>query len=261
VYRPDAYVRSGRRESVIDAWRFAVGTFTRFPVTAPRAITGWGIVLAPIVAIVVAFPVAALGQWATSWASPWLIALGIVAVLTWVNRALHLDGLADTADALGSGKSAEGALAIARRSDIGPMGVLTLVFVLLAQLIGLAQVPEQLIVTVVVAVVTSRIVLVVSCTRVFPAARNDGLGAAVAGSVPTAAAIGWIVVLAAGTIGYGWWVGSFVMPIAAFLGLIAGIAMSVLARRRFGGVTGDTFGASIEIAFTASILVVAVSAG
>jgi adenosylcobinamide-GDP ribazoletransferase len=245
---------------VIDAWRFAIGTFTRFPVPPPRAITGWGIALAPIVAVLVVFPIGALGQWAALAVSPWLVALGILAVLTWVNRALHLDGLADTADALGSAQPAEQALAIARRSDIGPMGVLTLIFVVLAQLIGLAQVPGHLIVALVVAAVTSRIALVVSCTPAFPAARIDGLGAAIAGSVPPMVAIAWVVSLAAGTIGYAWWAQAVIVPIAAAVGLIAGIAMSLVARRRLGGITGDTLGASVEVAFTASIVAIAISA-
>ncbi len=245
---------------MIDAWRFAIGTFTRFPVTAPRIITGWGIALAPIVAIVVVVPIGAIGQWATSRISPWLVSLAVLAALTWLNRALHLDGLADTADALGSGKPAEAALLIARKSDIGPMGVLTLMFVVLAQLIGLAQVPDQLLITMLVAGITSRVVLVVSCTSAFPAARADGLGAAVAGSVPVGVAVTWVVALIVGTVGYGWWADSIVVPIAAAVGLFAGVAMSLLVRRRFGGVTGDTLGASLELAFTASIVAMAVSA-
>jgi adenosylcobinamide-GDP ribazoletransferase len=245
---------------VTDAWRFAFGTFTRFAVPAPKAITGWGIALAPIVAVLVALPIGALGQWAATTVSPWLVALAILAALTWINRALHLDGLADTADALGSAKPAEQALEIARRSDIGPMGVLTLMFVVLAQLIGLAQVPDHLIITLVVAAAASRIALVISCTRAFPAARADGLGAAIAGSVAPIVAIAWVAVLAAGTISYAWWAQAVIVPIAAGVGLFAGITTSLIARRRFGGITGDTLGASIEIAFTASIIAIAVSA-
>lgn len=245
---------------MIDAWRFAFGTFTRFPVPAPKVITGWGIALAPIVAVLIALPIGALGQWAATAVSPWLVVLAILVALTWVNRALHLDGLADTADALGSAKPAEQALEIARRSDIGPMGVLTLIFVVLAQLIGLAQVPDHLIVSLVVAAVASRVALVVSCTRAFPAARADGLGAAIAGSVPSVVAIAWVMMLAVGSIGYGWWAQAVSVPIAAAVGLFAGVAMSALARRRLGGVTGDTLGASIEVAFTASIVAIAVSA-
>ena len=46
-----------------------------------------------------------------------------VASLALLTRGLHLDGLADLADGLASGKAAPAALDIMRRSDIGPLGV------------------------------------------------------------------------------------------------------------------------------------------
>jgi adenosylcobinamide-GDP ribazoletransferase len=73
-------------------------------------------------------------------------------------------------------------------------------------------------------------------------------------------AIAWVVSLAVATIGYAWWAQAIIVPIAAAVGLLAGVAMSLLARRRLGGITGDTLGASIEVAFTASIVAMAVSA-
>lgn len=246
---------------MIDAWRFAIGTFTRIPVRPPTRVTGLGIALAPLVALLIALPLALIGQWAMSVAPAWLVALGVLAVWVWINRALHLDGLADTADALGSGQIAAQALAIARKSDIGPMGVLTLVFVLLAQVASLAQLQQTFIAAVLVAAVTSRVVLVVSCTRIFPAARPDGLGAAVAGSVALPIAWLWLLLLAAGTAGYGWWAMNAAVPIAAAIGLAAGMVLTLIARRRLGGITGDTLGAGIEIAFTASLVAMAVSAG
>src|SRR4030088_2467025 len=55
------------------------------------------------------------------------LAVGSLAVLP---RGLHLDGLADLADGLGSRRPADQALDIMRRSDIGPFGVVTLVLTL-----------------------------------------------------------------------------------------------------------------------------------
>src|SRR6185369_9321127 len=52
------------------------------------------------------------------------LAVGSLALLT---RGLHLDGLADLADGLASGKPAPGALDIMHRSDIGPLGTVTLI--------------------------------------------------------------------------------------------------------------------------------------
>ncbi len=57
--------------------------------------------------------------------------------LALLTRCLHLDGLADTADGLGSGAPAARALEIMRKSDIGPFGVVTLIFVLGADVAAL----------------------------------------------------------------------------------------------------------------------------
>ena len=64
------------------------------------------------------------------------LSVGSLAAAT---RALHLDGLADLADGLGSRKPAAGALDVMRRSDIGPFGVVTVVLTLLLQVAGLTQ--------------------------------------------------------------------------------------------------------------------------
>src|ERR1700736_6269389 len=62
-----------------------------------------------------------------------------VASLALLSRGLHLDGLADLADGLGSGRPAPAALDIMKRSDIGPFGVMTLVLTLLIQVAALAR--------------------------------------------------------------------------------------------------------------------------
>ena len=68
--------------------------------------------------------------------------MATAAVPAALTRGLHLDGLADTADGLGSAKPAEDALRIMKQSDIGPFGVITLLFVLLAQVAVLFQLYE-----------------------------------------------------------------------------------------------------------------------
>ena len=82
---------------------------------------------------------AAAGRWsaavvgwvARGWsARPRSSGLLVVGVLALGTRALHLDGLADTVDGLGSGWDRERSLEIMRRGDVGPMGVVALVIVL-----------------------------------------------------------------------------------------------------------------------------------
>src|SRR5215472_15687284 len=117
-----------------------------------------------------------------------LTAAGLaVATLALLTRGLHLDGLADLADGLGSGQPAPIALDIMRRSDIGPFGTVTLVLTLLIQVASLAQAEAagdgRGPAAVITAVVTGRLALTWACCQGVTAARPEGLGALVAGTV------------------------------------------------------------------------------
>lgn len=126
-----------------DGLRFAFGTLTVLPVPVTRwdrdAARG-GMLCAPLAGLVVGGCAALVGVVLLALgAGPLLAAVASAAVPAVLTRGLHLDGLADTADGLGSGKPAEDALRIMKQSDIGPFGVITLVLVLLAQVAALAQ--------------------------------------------------------------------------------------------------------------------------
>jgi adenosylcobinamide-GDP ribazoletransferase len=196
-----------------------------------------------------------------------LTAAGLaVAALALMTRGLHLDGLADLADGLGSGKPAAIALDIMRRSDIGPFGIVTLVLTLVIQVGALAHAegagggrgPAALI----AAVVTGRLALTWACRRGVAAARPDGLGALVAGTVRPGVAAGITVVLlaAAGFTGFSLSLFSlrlFSLPLAVVAGLAAAFVLQRHAVRRLGGITGDVLGALIETAATVTLVVAA----
>lgn len=186
-----------------------------------------------------------------------LVCVAAFGLLAWFTRALHLDGLADTADALGSGKPAEQALEIARKSDIGPFGVITLVFTLLLQFAAVASFADagQAYLAFLVAVVTGRVTLTWACTRAWPAARTTGLGAMVASSVPLGIAVIWTIL----GLALGGWLLGITGAVSVAFGILAGIAMLAIARRRLGGVTGDVLGATIEIASTVVIVALAIA--
>src|ERR1700742_150991 len=125
-----------------------------------------------------------------------VLAVGSLAVLS---RGLHLDGLADLADGLGSRRPADGAVAVMRPSDIGPFGVVTLVLVLLIQVAGLTQADAsgRGVPAIIVAAVTGRPAIPWACRRGVRPARPDGLGALVADSVaPVTAVVLTVVALA-----------------------------------------------------------------
>lgn len=185
--------------------------------------------------------------------------------LAYLTRALHLDGLADTADALGSGKEAAAALDIARRGDVGPFGVVTLVLALLVQITALAVAIEagKGAIALLLAVVAGRVAVVLACMRGIPAARPEGLGALVAGTVPRSAAIAWALALAmAAGLATIWLTGSgaWLAALAVLGALVVSLLVVTRAVRRLGGITGDVLGAAAEIAQAAALVLLAVSA-
>ncbi|WP_328463127.1 adenosylcobinamide-GDP ribazoletransferase [Streptomyces sp. NBC_00448] len=256
----EARVRTG------DALRFAFGTLTVVPVRVTRwdrAAARGGMAAAPLVGVVIGAGAGAVGAGLhAAGASALLAAVGAVAVPAVLTRGLHLDGLADTADGLGSGKPPAQALDIMKRSDIGPFGVVTLTLVLLAQVAALAACYGHGWVygftSAVAGAVAGRAAMTLAARRGVPAARPGGLGAAVAGVLPARTA--WAV--AAGCAGLAAVAGSGFHGLT-WLRLLLAVAVAVTAaevllrrcRARFGGVTGDVFGALCETAATAALLV------
>jgi len=251
-----------------DALRFGFGTLTAVPVRVrrwDRAAARGGMTVAPLVGAAVGLGAAAGGGLLIALgASPLLAAVAAVAVPAVLTRGLHLDGLADTADGLGSGRPAEDALRIMKQSDVGPFGVLTLVLVLLAQTAALASCYGHGWVYGGAAAVTAgaagRTAMTLACRAGVPAARPGGLGAAVAGAVPSRTA--WTAALLCGAAACAAAVPfDGLTPLRAAVawsaGLLAAEALLHHCRRRFGGVTGDVFGALCETATTAALVVLA----
>ncbi|MDO0928036.1 adenosylcobinamide-GDP ribazoletransferase [Streptomyces sp. TG1A-8] len=252
--------------SPLHGLRFAFGTLTVLPVRVHRwdreAARG-GMLSAPLVGLAVGGCAAGLGLLLLLLgAGAPLAAVASTAVPAALTRGLHLDGLADTADGLGSGRPAEDALRIMKQSDIGPFGVLALVLVLLAQVAALAQAYggswARGALAAVVSATAARLALTLAARPGVPAARPEGLGAAVAGVVPRGRALllAAVVVVAAGAAGACSGVAGGVRAAAAVLAALA-VAELLLRHctRRFGGVTGDVFGGLAESAATTALVV------
>nr|WSZ95660.1 adenosylcobinamide-GDP ribazoletransferase [Streptomyces sp. NBC_00857] len=262
---PDGIPANSGRAPVADGVRFAFGTLTVLPVRVTRwdrPAARTGMLCAPAAGLVVGLGAAALGGLLLlAGAAPLLAAVASVAVPAVLTRGLHLDGLADTADGLGSGKPAEDALRIMKQSDIGPFGVITLLLVLLAQIAAVAELYGESwargAVAVVLAGVTARLALTLACRPGIPPARPDGLGAAVAGAVPLRAAVvtGLSVTAACAAAGAGFGtVGAAHHALAVLAGLGAAQALLHHCVRRFGGVTGDVFGGLAETGATVALV-------
>jgi adenosylcobinamide-GDP ribazoletransferase len=238
--------------------RTALALFTIVPVRDAASLTReraavalrWFPLIGACLGGVAALPLAAVRAWAPH--ATLLGAVLAVGLLALGSRGLHLDGLADTADGLASRAPAEQALSIMRRSDIGPFGVLAIVLAVLVDVAALAAFTGSAwrpVAALALAAATGRLAVLHAAHRRVPSARATGFGAYVAGSVSTSVAVletGLVLGAAAGLAVAvhadvaGW----LVAPAAALL-VVAGVRWH--ATRRLGGVTGDVFGALVEI--------------
>jgi len=183
---------------------------------------------------------------------PRLAALLVLAGTALGTRGMHLDGLADTADGLASRAPAERALEIMRRSDIGPFGVLAIVLAVLIDVTALAAVDGSSwrpVAALAVAAGTGRLAVLHAAHPRVPSARTSGFGAYVAGSVSTPVATFETVVVLGSTTGLAAVVHASVLgwPVASAAALVVVGGVRWHTTRRLGGVTGDVFGALVEI--------------
>ncbi|RUL94185.1 MULTISPECIES: adenosylcobinamide-GDP ribazoletransferase [Micromonospora] len=236
--------------------RLALTTFTVAPVRpgrVDRATAGTAMALAPLVGALLAVPVAGVLLLLGSLTAPLVAAAVAVTVSALLTRGLHLDGLADTVDALGSYRRGPAALEIMKKPDVGPFGVVALVLVLLMQVAALAELVDGPGSAVLAAVVTAsaagRLGVTLACRRGVPAARPEGLGALVAGTVgpvALAAGIAAVMLLAVPAVPDRPWQG----PLAVLTALAVAAALLRHVVRRLGGITGDVLGAGVELVTT-----------
>lgn len=248
-------------------WRTALSLFTAIPVggdaqlrkedaaRAVRWLPAVGLLLGGIGSCVL------LGAGGASESRRLLGAALAVAAIALLTGGLHLDGLADTADGLGSRRPAAEALDIMRRSDIGPMGVAALVLVLLVQVTALAAIPRppQAAAALVLAEVTGRVSVVIATGS--PAARPGGFGALVAGGTSTRQRAATVALLGCAVGLGGLAAGGAALAerglAATIAGLLAGWFVLATAQRRLGGTTGDVFGAIVSLSATAVLVTAA----
>lgn len=252
------------RGDIREGLRFGLGTLTVLRVgigRVDRASAGSAMLWSPAIGAGLGAAAGTVAWGALEAGTSSLVAAVLaVAAFATLTRGLHLDGLADTADGLGSGRPAADALAVMRASDIGPFGVATLVLTLLLQVSALASFSDaQVIAVAAIAGAAGRLPLTWACQQGVPAARPDGLGALVAGTVSPAAAIAVIASTLVATAGLAAVtpvdVGRAVIAVGA--GFLASLALLHRCRTRLGGITGDVLGALVEFSTTVALVVLA----
>lgn len=256
-----------------DGLRLAFGTLTAIRVPAPRvadkARAGWAMTFAPLVALLLAGVTVAIIEVVGEGARSLMVGFVVIGLLALLTRGMHLDGLADTADGLGASRGLRfdptRALEVMRRGDVGPFGVVTLVVLLGIQATALGELLAvgRGLAALVLALAASRFLLSVLCMRGVPAARTEGLGPLVASSVGAFQVLGSLV-LAGAVVALLWNgvaldsaqrlldVGTTLAALGS--GIAVGIVFALHCIRRFGGITGDVLGASVEVTFTTVLL-------
>ena len=171
-----------------------------------------------------------------------ILLIVLVVVLT---RGLHQDGLADTLDGLAGGKTPAERLPIMRDPRIGAIGATGLFLSLLLRYAGLMALPEALRVPALFCMPALGRWAMVTLAWASPYARAEG---GLAASFLTH--LSWHhVVVSTGilTAGLGWEFGLLGTLVILLTGSIVVSAAWASCRLWFGGITGDTLGATNEV--------------
>ena len=184
--------------------------------------------------------------------SGWLTA-GLIVFIT---GAFHLDGLGDSADGLFGGRSAAERLTIMRDSALGTYGVCAIVLVLALKAAAIASLDADVrLEALLLAPCLARWAAVVMIAA-FPYARAAGLGQSFnAHAFPWPAPLAATVAILAALLLSDW------VGVALFLGAAAfALGLGVFIRGKIDGVTGDSYGAVVEVTEVGALLAFAAGA-
>jgi len=197
----------------------------------------------PLVGLVLGLALTGVGAALSGGVAPTLVAVLLAALLAGLTGGLHLDGLADVFDGLAGGRGDRArTLEIMRDSRIGAQGAAALTLLLIAKVAALSQVAERRDLLALLAFPTVARWLAALLIVVFPYARPEGLGRAFSGEAGRvqaglATGIAAVVVAVLGP--------SFILPTLGTAAAVLGFAFWL--HRRLGGMTGDVYGAAIEL--------------
>lgn len=225
--------------------RLAIGFLTVLPV-APAHAESMAPARAyfPLVGLGIGGLLAGLDIAANQVLSPPVVGALLVAALLALTRALHTEGLLDTCDGLLGGQDRETRLAILRDSHVGAFAVIGGACVLLLKWTLLAGIPEAERIGLLVLFPSLSRFAMVATMFAFPYARSSGLGTAfqigaswrqLALALLTAAVAGGLLLGIAGLL---------LLAIAT----VVALGLGLWFRRLLGGMTGDTYGATNELA-------------
>ena len=243
------------------AFLIALQFLTRLPINLPgmpaAAQVGRSLLSYPLVGLLIG-AVLLLAQWALAGTAPLLQAALLLLLWVAITGGLHLDGLADSADAWAGGfGDRERTLKIMQDPRSGPIAVVVLVLLLLlkfAALVTLLQANQPLALLLAPWLARGLVPLLFMTT---PYVRAGGLGAALAAHLPRRELPIWLAGHGLLLLLLGGWSGLLAMLVALLV--LAGLRQ--LMRQRLGGCTGDTAGALVELSEATVLLALALQLG
>jgi len=199
----------------------------------------------PLIGMVIGAGIALLDHAAIMIFPPLLAsAISIVALIA-CSGGLHMDGLGDTADGFLSSRPRERILEIMKDSHAGAMAVICIVCLICLKVTALASVPSANRLPVLFLMpLAGRCALVFHLAILEYARPEGGLANLFIENRRKSDAFLALAVLA----GAGWFAGGRMGILTAGLSLVVTFLFSLWCRKKIGGFTGDTLGASCEIA-------------
>ncbi len=235
----------------------ALGLLTRIPVALRRPPSdqelGRSVLAYPLVGLLLGAGLAGLATLLPFWGVDLRAAL-LLAFWVWITGGLHLDGLADSADAwVGGMGSRERTLAIMKDVHSGPMAIVTLVLLLLIKYAAIKELlmADQPWLLLVPPLLGRSALLLLFLT--LPYVRAQGMGSVAAAHLPKRG--GWVMLGMIGSLDL------FLRGIPGLRVWIIGLGVFSLLRlwmrQRLGGTTGDSAGAVCELLETVALVVLA----
>jgi len=213
---------------------------------------GRSIVYFPLVGVIIGLILVGL-NWLLGLLLPSaLINVLLVVSLVAVSGALHLDGLVDTCDGLASGKTVEERWRVMDDSRAGGFGIIGVCCLLLVKYVALNNVPARwLMPTLVLMPLLSRWAMVYALFA-YPYAKPSGLGKVFKqGASRLRFVVATVITLVAAAV---------LAQLAGFIIMLAiwviALAVATYLKGKFGGLTGDTYGAINEIAEVCVLILV-----
>ncbi len=210
----------------------------------------------PLVGLILGLILAGFDRLLTKSLPPMASAAILITILTILTGAIHLDGLADTFDGIFGGRGdRKKSLEIMRGSEVGSFGAAAMTLDILLKVTLIASLSGKLrLAALILFPFVSRAVLVFSMV-IFPCARRDGKAKSfsVHHDLKSLAAAAFLLTVAV------WTNPSFIPAILA--ALFSSLLMAYLLSGRLGGLTGDVYGALVELSELFFLLFLVIGGG